>query len=137
MSTSKLHATDRTFQVWEYEVSHGQLLIRSPKSPASRTSPEQLTNVDIICLDVEYMSLPRVLRGIEFARPTSGETSELERILRRRIEADRVNILQSEGSRFFVVALSLSMSENDWDIFDPRSSFVRGFALDRLMARLK
>ena len=37
----------RTFQLWEYRVSHGSLLIRSPKGE------DVAMNIDIICVGVE------------------------------------------------------------------------------------
>jgi hypothetical protein len=45
--------TDRAFQLWEYKVSHGSLLIRSPKGP------EISTNIDLVCVGVEYPAAPR------------------------------------------------------------------------------
>jgi hypothetical protein len=44
---------DRTFQLWEYRVSHSSLLNRSPKSPGVST------NIDLICTGVEYLAVPR------------------------------------------------------------------------------
>ncbi len=37
---------DRDFEVWEYQISHAQLLIRSPEAPATDAS-ERRTNVDV------------------------------------------------------------------------------------------
>lgn len=42
----------RNFQLWEYFVSHSQLLIRSPKTSDSEK------NVDILFSGVKYISLP-------------------------------------------------------------------------------
>ena len=127
MSTSTPVTSDRVFKVWEYQVSHGQLLIRSPKAPATGTAPERLTNVDLVCLGVEYMSLPRLLRGIELSEPSSEELKQLESLLGRRIESGSVRILASEGRRFPVVAASFSLSENDWDIFESPFEFRSQF----------
>lgn len=115
--------TERAFQLWEYQVSHGQLLIRSPKAPATGTSPEFLTNVDLVCLGVDYMAVPRQLRGLELAPPTSDELRHLEVLLGKAVAPDNVKILTSEGKRFPVVAASFSFSENDWDIFESPFEF--------------
>jgi hypothetical protein len=115
--------SDRTFKVWEYQVSHGQLLIRSPKAPATGTSPELLTNVDLVCLGVEYMAVPRVLRGLELASPSSDEIQYLESLLGRTVPTDGIKVLVSDGKRFSVVASSFSWSENDWDIFESPFEF--------------
>jgi hypothetical protein len=46
MSVSYL---SRRFQLWEYRVSHGSLLVRSPKGP------DATTNVDLVFDGVEYI----------------------------------------------------------------------------------
>ena len=119
--------SDRIFQVWEYQISHGQLLIRSPKAPATKTSPEALTNIDLVCLDVEYMALPRVLRGLELLPPTSDEIRHLEVLLGKAIDPNNIKILASEGKRFPVVAWKFSLWENDWDIFESPFEFRSQF----------
>ena len=115
--------SDRTFKVWEYQISHGQLLIRSPKAPATGTSPELLTNIDLVCLGVDYMAVPRVLHGIELVAPTPDEVRQLELLLGRTIAPDNIRILGSGGNRFSVVAARFSLSENDWDIFESPFEF--------------
>ena len=115
--------SDRTFKIWEYQISHGQLLIRSPKAPATSTSPEFLTNVDLICLDVEYMAIPRILNGLELLEPTWEEIQNIEGLLDRKIDSEKIKILVSSRKRFPLVAFSVSVSENDWDIFESPIEF--------------
>jgi len=119
--------TERAFQLWEYQVSHGQLLIRSPKAPATETSPELLTNVDLLCLGVDYMAVPRALHGLELLPPTRDEIRHLEVLLGKAVAPDNVKILASEGKRFLVVAARFSFSENDWDIFESPFEFRSRF----------
>lgn len=119
--------SDRTFKVWEYQVSHGQLLIRSPKAPATDASPEFFTNLDLVCLDVDYMALPYVFHGLELLEPTPDEIRNLEDLLGKSIPVDDVRVLASGGKRFPVVAASVSLSENDWDIFDSPFEFRSQF----------
>ncbi|MCX6941522.1 MAG: hypothetical protein NTX09_12445, partial [Verrucomicrobia bacterium] len=116
-------SSNRTFKVWEYQVSHGQLLIRSPKTPATQTSPELLTNIDLVCVGVDYMAVPRVLHGIELLPPTADEIRHLETTLGKAIPLGNIKVLSSEGKRFSVVASSFSLSENDWDIFESPFKF--------------
>lgn len=108
-------------------MSHGQLLIRSPKAPATNTLPERATNLDLACLGVEYMALPRLFRGLELAQPTRDELEQLESLLSRPIESSNVRMLASEGKRFPVIASSFSLSENDWDIFESPFEFRSQF----------
>ena len=113
----------RVFQVWEYHVSHGQMLIRSPKSPATKKAPARTTNLDLICVGVEYMALPRIVSDIELAVPTQDELSDLGSILGKPLDTQKVIVLVSKKRRFIVVAASFSLSENDGDIFE--SPFAR------------
>lgn len=105
---------DRDFQVWEYQVSLGQLLVRSPRSPA------RPTNVDIVFLGVEYMSLPRSLRGGLTLEPATADDLHGREALRAGAHAW---VLLSEGRRFVVVAASVTIAENDGDIFDSPFEF--------------
>jgi hypothetical protein len=114
-------SSNRTFKVWEYQVSHGQLLIRSPKAPATARTPECLTNVDLIFLGVEYLAIPRIFHGIEVATPINEEGKNIEVVLGKSVDAGNIIILVSEGKRFVIVASVLKVYENDWDIF--RSPF--------------
>ncbi len=107
---------DRAFQLWEYRVSHGSLLIRSPKGPGISK------NIDVICVGVEYLAAPRHMRGLDLAEATTEEIKNLSDLLGKEIQRSRVRVIISEGRRFPIVAVSFRISENDGDIFD--SPFV-------------
>jgi hypothetical protein len=80
-ATPMLYSEDRIFKVWEYQVSHGELLIRSQKSPATEALVERVANVDIVFVGVEYMAVPRVFRGLEIHLAMSSERRDLEALL--------------------------------------------------------
>jgi hypothetical protein len=103
---------ERTFQLWEYKVSHGCLLIRSPRSTAEEK------NVDIVFVGVEYLAVPRFMRGIQLSVATSDELEYLGRMLGKAVSRESVWILASEGQRFPVVAVGVRVEENEGDIFD-------------------
>ncbi len=81
----------REFQLWEYRVGHGSLLIRSPAGPGVETS------IDIICVGVEYLAAPRHLGEIAVSEATGAEVERLEAILGKNLLPSRVWAL--EGSR--------------------------------------
>src|SRR5437879_4562815 len=116
--TAMWEKTDRAFHLWEYQVSHGQLLIRSPKSPSGRDEPGCDTNVDLVCLGVEYLALPASLHGLEVTQATDDEKAQIEQLLGRKLEPKNIRILVSLGQRYPIVAAFFSLSENDWDIFE-------------------
>ena len=82
---------DRNFQLWEYKVSHGSLLIRSPKSPGISK------NVDLICVGVEYLASPRHIRGFDLVNGTAEEIQELSQLLGKDVAASSVRVILSEG----------------------------------------
>jgi hypothetical protein len=103
---------DRRFQLWEYQVSHGALLIRSPKGPSAEV------NVDLVFDGVEFLSCVRLLRGVEVVR---AETDDLRRVsdsFGEVSDPDQVFVLLSDGVRHLVVASSLRIAEHDGEIFD-------------------
>ena len=118
-----LSKSARTFQVWQYKVSLGQLLIRSPKSPATETSPEVASNLDLFFRGTEYMAVPRYFEGLEILPPASDEVQDLELLLGKSLDPADITILFSNGRRFPVVASDLFCSENDSDIFDSLFEF--------------
>ena len=114
--------SDRTFQVWEYQVSHGQLLIRSASIPEETESGTR-ENIDLLCYGVEYMALPTILAGVELGAATAEEISYLEQLLGGAVAPTRVRILISRGRRYPVVAAAFYLSRNDWDCFDSPFEF--------------
>jgi hypothetical protein len=120
-------SSDRLFKVWEYQVSHGQLLVRSPKAPASPSSPEQVSNLDFVFVGVEYMALPRLLRGIELVAATADELDSLTSILGHSVATENVFVLRSDQQRFPVVAANVAVRENNWDIFESPFKFRSHF----------
>ena len=83
----------RVFQIWDYSVSHGQLLLRSAKAD------EHATNIDIVFWGVRAINLDAVLKGVALARTDNGY----------RIESnDRTQVVTAAGCKVF---------ENSIDIF--------------------
>jgi hypothetical protein len=103
----------REFQLWEYRVSHGSLLIRSPAGP-----PEFETNIDIICVGVEYLAAPRQLGEIIISEATEVEIEKLEDILDKKLPSSRVWVLQGGRHRSLLVAAALRVQEYRGNIFD-------------------
>ena len=103
---------NRRFQIWEYRVSHGSLLIRSPKGP------DAATNVDLVFAGVEYISCPRMMRGLELVSARSVDAQRAAHEAGPLLATDEVFVLLSAGVRYLVVATSCHVSENTDDIFD-------------------
>jgi hypothetical protein len=108
----KKHFNGRDFQLWEYNVSHGQMLVRSPKSPT------QSVNVDITFSGVEYVDLPRHLRGREIDDPTAAEVACAAKRLGKPIKAKEVTVLKAGSNRYLIVATFIKVTESEMEMFD-------------------
>jgi hypothetical protein len=102
----------REFQLWEYYVSHGSLLIRSPAGPGFETS------IDIICVGVEYLAAPRHLGEITVSKASEAEIGKLEEILDKKLSPSRVWALQGSHQSSLVVAAALTVREHRGNIFE-------------------
>jgi hypothetical protein len=103
---------DRRFQLWEYRVSHGALLIRSPKGPSAET------NVDLVFSGVEYIGCPRMLRGVELVPAAAADIERVREEFGAVAHPNQVFVLLSDGARHVVVAASCHVSENLDDLFE-------------------
>lgn len=108
----KIYESDLTFQFWEYKVSHGGLLIRSPISKLKNV------NTDIIFNSVEYISLPRYLKGVIIKAPNDDEVLRVSSILNKKIPSRNVFVIASEGVDYLIVALSMMVDINEMGLFD-------------------
>jgi hypothetical protein len=102
----------RQFQLWEYHVSHGFLLIRSPAGPGV------VQSIDIVFAGVEYLAAPRHLGEIVVSEATADEIYRLEEILQKKLVSSHVWVMQGSRERFPVVAAALKIQEHACDIFD-------------------
>jgi hypothetical protein len=112
----------RQFQLWEYRVSHGSLLIRSPASP-SITGKSAQFSVDILCHGVEYISAPRHLGEISISRATDMEIEMVTKMLRKKVQPSSVWALQNSDNRFLLVAADVIVREHRGDIFESPFDF--------------
>jgi hypothetical protein len=101
---------DRRFQLWEYKVSHGSLLLRSPRGP------KQASNIDVVFVGVTYLALPRVMHGLAIEDATVAESIGPE-VPNTHVAETRTFVLTSEGHTHSVVAVACRVSENSADIF--------------------
>lgn len=100
------------FQTWEFKVSHGQLLIRSPRDTSYST------NVDLMFFGVEYMDLPRHLGQLEVQQPDETDISFIRERLAKLDSSDSIFVLISGSRRYRVVAAAMKIAENEREIFD-------------------
>ena len=112
MMTFDSKLEEQHFQFWEYRVSHGQLLIRSPKSS------RQTNNIDLVFKGVKYVCLPRYLKGIKMLNVTDEDRNQIEKVLAQQVEREHIRVLGSGGQKYYVVSEVFYIQENDREIFD-------------------
>lgn len=107
----RIRFPDRTFQIWDYKVSHQRMLVRSPKGP------NNLRNVDLKFYGVCYVEASAIIRGLEIIdEPTDVETARvLARAGRNALRESKVFVLKSSEQRFLVVAAQGKIEESDLD----------------------
>jgi hypothetical protein len=101
----------REYQLWEYSVSHGSLLIRSPKNEYHEY------NCDIVFAGVQYIGAPRHLGEIELDEVTMVELANLRSILGTELKAENIFVFRADSDRHTVVAASMTREKNDMGIF--------------------
>ena len=100
---------DREFKIWDYLVSHRQMVIRS-------LGPEEDSpNLDLHFRGVEFVRVPAVFSGLSVVAPTDAEVADAEALVAPRgCNRAMVWVLESGGHRHLVVAESLDVGETDF-----------------------
>ena len=117
--------SDRQFRLWEFRVSHSQLLVRSPRSPDLEASE----NIDLIFLGVDYLCLPDHMAGVHVSVGSPTALAEVaERLARPISRGSNLYEVMSQGKQHLVVAAQLGVAHTTCDIME--SSLVLHFSPD-------
>lgn len=104
--------TERVLKLWDYRVSHQQLLVRGPKGA------NQSKNLDIAFVGVRYLSIPSTMRGVSIEAANADEVRELQIVLGNLVEPDSIFVMCTGASRHIVVAAAMKIFENELEIFE-------------------
>lgn len=99
----------RRFRLWDCSPSHDQVLIRSP---ATRETP---TNIDIVFVGVEFMSLATSFDGLTITRETSAQNAGVKFSPSAN---GTVFLLRTSDQAFAIVAVGGQVLENALGIFE-------------------
>lgn len=109
--TNMYFSSDRRFKLWEYTVSHKQLLIRSP------ATPDISGNIDIIFWGVEYINVPSAFKGLSLNASTLADREKFK--LESGVTLlSSVFCLNTENQRCFISDLGFKVLSNELDIFE-------------------
>lgn len=104
--------SDHHFKLWDYDVSHNKMLLRSPASPS------QSYNIDIVFLGVASLDIPTLMRsGLEISGPgpSAGEGG-----------SSHVFRIAADGQDYRVVALAYWVFKNRLDVRDSILGYLIG-----------
>ncbi len=117
-------SSQRLFQLWDANVSHQQLLIRSA------ANVNDCGNIDIVFWGVKFVVLPTELRGIALDDSASMGDSSLHSQYGP-LSGTKVFKISSASKEYYVVAAGAKVLANSMNIFE--SSLV-DFSNDRAKA---
>ena len=116
---------ERRFRVWDYNISHKQMLLRSPESP------EEAENIDVIFWDVDYIEIPTAMDGLSLDEATGDEIAKIGGILAIKHAKMSIYCLVSGGLRFLIVAGGYKVLKNKLDVFESSLEYFAATAPDR------
>ncbi len=105
---------DRTFQLWEYDVSLSRLMLRSPKSSSFDT------NIDVKFWGVYYVDTLKTLHGLDICESTDEEREQVVAAMGHPLRKnDQIFVLASEERRNIVVASIIKVEVTDKEYYEP------------------
>lgn len=109
----------RAFRLWDYNVSHNQLLFRSPKGTDSKE------NVDIVFWGVEYLDVPTTFKEVDIVPGTLRDAEKVSMLIGKPIGPGDVYRLVSSEHIFLVAAAGYKVLSNDLDLFESSLEYFR------------
>ncbi|GAB3090424.1 hypothetical protein [Micromonospora schwarzwaldensis] len=105
----ELFRSHRRFQLWAQTVSHGQLLLRSPRSA------DHPTRIDVLFKPVSAQKIRRIYDGLVIRCPSSEEQDHIEQQMAGGSldMDDRLFALETADSLDWVVAMAVGWHEDD------------------------
>lgn len=104
--------TARDFRMWDFRVSHDQLLLRSPKTA------DNPRNLDVAFVGVEFVGLPTMLERLAIDDAQEADFRRADAALGVAVPRHRVFVIESGARRYIVVAAAMKVFENDLDLFE-------------------
>jgi hypothetical protein len=112
MANSPELTKGRHFKLWDYSVSHSNLLIRSPEAPGIAD------NVDIICAAVDYVAVHTLLGEIEVREAPPEVIQEVEKKMGKPLAKDsRVWVFEGASGQSVVACAQLQIKKHSQSMF--------------------
>lgn len=113
-----LNFRSRRFQMRRYNVSHGQLLLRSTKTL------DLTTRVDILFKGVRAMKLNTDVPDLTIREPTDAEAKSIESECQgATLNGNQIYVLSSSAGQGYVISSSMQHNEDAGEYDDPSHLF--------------
>lgn len=100
---------ERQFKFWYYQISHSEVIIRSPKNEEDML----YHNIDIYIGAVEYLEIPFRFDGLRITEATKEDVDYICLKLGKNVPGEKVIVLNSENKKYYIVASVFKILEND------------------------
>ena len=106
--TTEIFKSDRYFTVFDYLVSHGQLLLRSDKRKGCKE------NIDIIFFDATFIQLFTMLNGVAIKLVIAGDTIDYKSV-NKYLSYKESNLFEIESAeeKYYLAASFVKVFENE------------------------
>lgn len=115
----------RLFQAWEYAVTHGQLLLRSP------STGNDYYNIDIIFSGVKFLHLPTALNLVELVDGESLSDHVSLSLLKDWGSRSKVFVLRTDTQHWYVVAKRVQVRRGFDELTETPIGNLYGFRLNQ------
>jgi len=108
-------SSDRTFTVFDFNVSHSQLLLRSQKSEGNQN------NIDIIFFGVSFLHIPSSIWGISIEDVTNNSTklNELGNCLDQTgFPASKVFAIKTKNVQYYIIGGFFKVYQNQLEFHE-------------------
>ncbi len=109
----EIFKSERYFTIWEYTVSHGQLLLRSDKRKGYKN------NIDIVFGATNYVQLFSALSGLTIRMVDKKMMTNYDS-LNRHLNHENNNLfeIESQNEKYYIAASFVKVYENDLEFYE-------------------
>ena len=122
--------SDRYFTIFDFFISHGQLLIRASKNDTYNT------NIDILFFDVKFMQLKTYLSGVSIQRVEDVASNIIDSTTNLNLEQIKIFEIESERAKFYVASSFIHVYENELEFNETSLGVLTFKGRDKLLFEL-
>lgn len=119
---TSLFRSERYFHIWDYSVSHSQLLIRSARDERDDSSD----NIDLIFSAVFYVELPTRLYGLAIENADSRDFQHVSKLMMDQNRGDRLFCVLTGECRYHIGARHFKVFTNRLHPAESSLDFPKG-----------